>query len=564
MEIILIDTGVFQKYIHDNIRNLKAFGNYNITVITDKSLAKHFTDVNVVFTEDLQLFNFDKRTKLEEGFWANTSKRLFILYSYMNKFDKTNCIHIENDYLIYFKANDFDLEDKVWVTIDDGKRCIPGIVFIPDAKKLEPLIKNYNFEENDMVNMYNFYDKNRETVCCLPLFNDYTHFKKWNIIFDAASIGQYLGGIDTIHPGGGTPGYINPLLNVDCSKYVFYWKKENISNCKAIATVCNTDLYIPAIKIDNELILIAGLHVHSKHLSNFQSENPLEDRLIKKNNTYFISFAEGSQDYREALVRITSQAKEVGVFSEVHGYTGDELKSLPFWEKHSEFVLKNPKGYGYYLWKPYLILEKMKTLQENDILWYADSGCEIDIRKKDLMLKVLELTEKNHVVCSMNCLEKEYTKRDLLVYLDMDKPCYTNDTQYEATSICFKKCKKTMDFINEWYTIAQNYNLIDESPSKESEYHEFVQNRYDQSIFSLLMKKHYHYDRTFLIGKAIELSRNRTGKTWIIYTFKSTDPFDWKQYISNYPDLKHLDQENALKHWNRFGKIEGRSFFKMK
>ena len=160
MEIIFIDTGVFQKYIHDNIKNLKAFTNYNITVITDKSLAKHFTDVNVVFTEDLELFNFDKRIKLEEGFWANTSKRLFILYSYMNKFNKTNCIHVENDYLIYFKANEFDLENKVWVTIDDGERCIPGIIFIPNAKKLEPLIKNYNFKENDMTNMYNFYNKN--------------------------------------------------------------------------------------------------------------------------------------------------------------------------------------------------------------------------------------------------------------------------------------------------------------------------------------------------------------------------------------------------------------------
>jgi hypothetical protein len=60
MEIILINTGVFQKYIHANIRNLKAFENYNITVITDKSLSNNFTDVNVFYTEDLDLFDFDK------------------------------------------------------------------------------------------------------------------------------------------------------------------------------------------------------------------------------------------------------------------------------------------------------------------------------------------------------------------------------------------------------------------------------------------------------------------------------------------------------------------------
>ena len=281
MEIILIDTGVFQQYIHDNIKNLKAFGNYNITVITDKSLSTHFTDTNVIFTEDLDTFNFDKKTKLESGFWANTSKRLFILYSYINKFNKKNCIHIENDYLIYFKAtgnlhssnengnlhssneNGIDLENKVWVTIDDGQRCVPGIIFIPDAKKLEPLIKNYNFEENDMINMYNFYINNKDTtVSGLPLFIDYPYFNKWKLIFDAASIGQYLGGIDPIHEGGNTPGYINPLLNVDCSKYIFYWKKKE-------------HLFTPTIKIKEQIYKIAGLHVHSKNLCNSTAESLL-------------------------------------------------------------------------------------------------------------------------------------------------------------------------------------------------------------------------------------------------------------------------------------------------
>jgi len=39
---------------------------------------------------------------------------------------------------------------------------------------------------------------------------------------------------------------------------------------------------------------------------------------------------------------------------------------------------------------------------------------------------------------------------------------------------------------------------------------------------------------------------------------------NWQQYIKNYPDLKHLDEQGALKHYNKFGKNEGRSFFKMK
>ena len=37
------------------------------------------------------------------------------------------------------------------------------------------------------------------------------------------------------------------------------------------------------------------------------------------------------------------------------------------------------------------------------------------------------------------------------------------------------------------------------------------------------------------------------------------DSFNLKQYTSNYQDLKNLNQKDALKHYNRFGKNEGRT-----
>jgi hypothetical protein len=43
-EIILVDTGYYQEYILDNIRNLQCFSN-NITVIIDKAFQPHFNNV---------------------------------------------------------------------------------------------------------------------------------------------------------------------------------------------------------------------------------------------------------------------------------------------------------------------------------------------------------------------------------------------------------------------------------------------------------------------------------------------------------------------------------------
>ena len=39
--------------------------------------------------------------------------------------------------------------------------------------------------------------------------------------------------------------------------------------------------------------------------------------------------------------------------------------------------------------------------------------------------------------------------------------------------------------------------------------------------------------------------------------------FDWKQYISNYPGLNNFNEEQALNHYNRFGKKEKRTYNKI-
>lgn len=45
-----------------------------------------------------------------------------------------------------------------------------------------------------------------------------------------------------------------------------------------------------------------------------------------------------------------------------------------------------------------------------------------------------------------------------------------------------------------------------------------------------------------------------------------TGIFDWKMYVDNYEDLQQAGirtEEQALKHWNRYGKREGRTFYKI-
>jgi hypothetical protein len=39
-----------------------------------------------------------------------------------------------------------------------------------------------------------------------------------------------------------------------------------------------------------------------------------------------------------------------------------------FWQKHGDFILSNPRGYGYWIWKSYLIQQKLLEIPDGDIL----------------------------------------------------------------------------------------------------------------------------------------------------------------------------------------------------
>ena len=278
MKIILVCVGNFQSYILDNINNLLAFGNENIDVIISPEFKNYFDNlhVNIITTDTLDDYNFNSNLdkQFRNGFWHFCSLRLFLLYSHIKKNNLENCIHIENDVMVYENldniSNKFN-KDKTSVTFDCNSRVIPGIIYIPNHELFEPIIKNYDAGIDDMYNLSKF---NEDVIEPLPIcFDNFNHkitkyYDKFNCIFDAAAIGQYLGGVDPRNQSGDTRGFINETCLIKYNGYKFYWIKIN-------------DLYRPHIFYNNNYIPIINLHIHSKNLANFMGMQPYESKFIK-------------------------------------------------------------------------------------------------------------------------------------------------------------------------------------------------------------------------------------------------------------------------------------------
>ena len=95
-------------------------------------------------------------------------------------------------------------------------------------------------------------------------------------------------------------------------------------------------------------------------------------------NIYFITFGGGGKNYIEAGERLIRQARKTGFFNKTILYTDKQLHmDTSFWKKHGKFIDNNKRGYGYWLWKPYIIKKTMDMMILGDILLYLDCGFEI-------------------------------------------------------------------------------------------------------------------------------------------------------------------------------------------
>jgi hypothetical protein len=224
-----------------------------------------------------------------------------------------------------------------------------------------------------------------------------------------------------------------------------------------------------------------------------------------------ITFCSGNKDYYDAGNRLINQGKETELFNKTIQYTDYYLKNdKEFWNQHSNFIENNKKGYGYWIWKPYIIKKTIENMKNDDILLYLDCGCEIDIRKKNIISEYFEIVKRDHIVCAFTFHEKEWTKMDLLIELEAVDDRYLNTCQHQAGAILFLISDKTRILINKWYELSCDYHLIDDSESINTNLDCFKEHRHDQSIFSLLTKKYNLYSH-HSIEYAIDYIRNISG-----------------------------------------------------
>jgi len=285
----------------------RAFNQCPVYLVAEQSALRAFSATNdlavqqvtcesLALSEAHQQFRSVSRLdkSFRDGFWTYTTERFFYLEALVRQGNLANVFHLENDYMLYA-----DLAPLCDVfagkfsgmagTFDNDQRCIPGFLFVRGAEPLARLttfisgvVARTDQPLNDMILLAAFAaHAGWDYFGTLPVVTgDYPRELRSAVghttsnperysnllgemggVFDAAALGQYLGGVDPRNSGGqNTVGFINESCLFDPSVYSYGWKEDSAGR------------KVPYLRgPSGSSWPILGLHIHSKRLGDFAS-----------------------------------------------------------------------------------------------------------------------------------------------------------------------------------------------------------------------------------------------------------------------------------------------------
>ena len=208
-----------------------------------------------------------------------------------------------------------------------------------------------------------------------------------------------------------------------------------------------------------------------------------------------VAFADGSWLMKRTGARLGRQGLQSDYFSQISVLSSRDLGfSAPLsvsqtWDRHT-------RGFGYWTWKPWAILEALKRLPSGvPGVWYVDAGCTISA-SPEASARMREYLDHGSAQdwgfgfqLDDEFNEVKYTKPEVIEHFRLPVPA-VNSGQIQATCIFIRNNSDGLEIIRAWADSTRYEWLFDDShdPNQRLNNVAFEEHRHDQSVFSALAK----------------------------------------------------------------------------
>ena len=214
----------------------------------------------------------------------------------------------------------------------------------------------------------------------------------------------------------------------------------------------------------------------------------------------FVSFG-SSHNFSKSLQRIKKEAEVI--FDYVMVCNENDLEDS-FFNKHKDLMYSS-RGFGFWIWKPQIIFQALQCSPEGKCIVYADCGCSLVQNNRQRLLDYAHIAQQSpsHVLgFDIHLPEYEWTKKKTL---DLFPEHFAFSSQICATYLVLHNSPKSKQFVKEWIDLCtrDEYAYVNDDDKNP----ELKDHRHDQSIYSLLSKKHnsitIHDEQIVILGSRI-------------------------------------------------------------
>ena len=170
-------------------------------------------------------------------------------------------------------------------------------------------------------------------------------------------------------------------------------------------------------------------------------------------------------NYRDHQNFLVDTIKKNNLFDDAEAYTREWLETTDFY-KENKTILDKDRLAGYALWKPFVILDKLKKVNDGDIVVYMDCG-DIPLQGiKECISDYMRDHDQYFISQNHTGVNKWFTKRDCFHYMGCDEERYWNSIQLEDGFLAFKKTDYNIELVTEWMKYCADERCVSDIPNQ--------------------------------------------------------------------------------------------------
>ena len=156
----------------------------------------------------------------------------------------------------------------------------------------------------------------------------------------------------------------------------------------------------------------------------------------------------------------------------------------PIFAETNKHILSQPRGAGYWLWKPYIIHRAIDWGHDGDYYVYTDAGVEFMCNIRHI-IEVMEREKSDVFLFGNNYQHRDWCKREVFDALGC-----RDGHQVQASAMIFKVSDFALQVANEWLSWCQVDHYIDDIVYDSYQYPSFQEHRHDQAILTAVAQAH--------------------------------------------------------------------------